>query len=303
MDSMFKLAREDKNIFLITADLGFGVFEEFASEFPKQFANVGVAEQNMMGIATGLAMEGRKVFTYSIGNFATLRCLEQVRNDACYHEANVNIVASGGGVAYGAYGYSHHATEDLAILRALPGVTVVAPSDKWEAGEATKALAKTPGVGYLRIEKAGFQLGHEEGEIFTVGKARRVREGKDITFISLGGIMSEVIASAESLKALGFSCRVISMHTVKPIDRAEIIAAAQQTGGILVVEEHNIVGGLGGAVAEVLMQEGVMPKFFKQMGFNDQYCAMVGDQDYLRSHYGIDELAIAAVAKILLDNK
>ena len=148
-----ELAAIDKDVVLLTADLGFGVFENFESKFPGQYFNVGVAEQNMTGLAAGLALEGKKVITYSIGNFATLRCLEQIRNDGCYHDLNITIVASGGGFSYGSLGMSHHTTEDIAILRALPAMSVVAPGTAWEAGEATEALIKSNGVGYLRLDK------------------------------------------------------------------------------------------------------------------------------------------------------
>ena len=152
-----ELAREDSDIMFLTGDLGFGVFDDFEKEFPTQYLNVGVAEQNMTGIAAGLGLEGKKVFTYSIANFSTLRCLEQIRNDAAYHEVNLTVVSSGGGFTYGALGMSHHATEDLAIMRALPDVTVLAPSPTWEAYHATKAITETSGVGYLRIEKEEFK--------------------------------------------------------------------------------------------------------------------------------------------------
>ena len=153
LDKLTRLASKDKDIVLLTADLGFGVFEDFESQFPGQYFNVGVAEQNMTGLASGLALEGKKVITYSIGNFPTLRCLEQIRNDACYHNLNITIVASGGGFSYGPLGMSHHATEDIAILRALPAMSVTAPGTAWEAGEAIEVLIKNKGVSYLRLDK------------------------------------------------------------------------------------------------------------------------------------------------------
>ena len=152
--SKYALAERDSRLMLVTGDLGFGVLNRFIERFPRQFLNVGVAEQNMTGIAAGLALEGRTVFTYSIGNFPTLRCLEQLRNDAAYHGANVKVVAVGGGFSYGSLGFSHHATEDLAILRALPNVTVVAPGDDWETQEATTAIWEQPGTCYIRLDRA-----------------------------------------------------------------------------------------------------------------------------------------------------
>lgn len=294
LKALTELAAADRRIMLLTADLGFGVFEGFAERFPHQYVNVGVAEQNMTGIATGLALEGHTVFTYSIGNFPTLRCLEQIRNDACYHGVNVNVVASGGGFSYGALGMSHHATEDLAILRALPDMTVVAPGDRWEAGEATLALARTPGVGYLRLDKTAASTVPSGGETFGLGRARRVREGSAATLICTGGILAEAMTAASVLAEQGVECRVVSMHTVKPIDKSEIRSAALETGGIVTVEEHNISGGLGSAVAEVCMDENVRPGFFSRVALNDRYSSIVGEQAYLRERYGLDAAAIAA---------
>ncbi len=290
METLTALAARDENIFFITADLGFGVVEPFAKRFPKQFLNVGVAEQNMTGVATGLALEGRTVFTYSIGNFPTLRCLEQIRNDACYHNANVKIVASGGGFSYGALGMSHHATEDLGVLRALPGVTIVAPGTAWEAGKATAALAAEQGVGYLRLDKTA--AADSAGGIFSLGKARRLREGGDLTLLCAGGILAEALAAAGELKDNGIDCRVLSVHTLKPLDVSEVIGAAVETGGMITVEEGNIYGGLGSAVAEVCMEAGVKPGFFKRMAINDVYSSIVGSQGFLRSRYSLDSEAI-----------
>ena len=290
------LAEQDHRVMLLTGDLGFGIFDDFSNRFPKQFLNVGVAEQNMIGVATGLAMEGRTVFTYSIANFSTLRCLEQIRNDACYHEVNINIVASGGGFTYGSLGMSHHATEDISILRALPGVTVVAPADAWESAEATCALAANPGVGYLRMEKKVPINTYRQGEQFQLGAARRIREGKDITFLCCGGITMEALKAADQLSKLGIEARVVSVHTIKPLDEVEIFSAARETGGIITVEENNILSGLGGAVAEVCLEQGITPKFFKRMGLSDTYSSIVGSQEYLRNRYKIDSIAIVNMA-------
>jgi len=296
LKSLTSLAEQDKDIILLTADLGFGVFEEFESRFPGQYFNVGVAEQNMTGVATGLALEGKKVLTYSIGNFPTLRCLEQIRNDAGYHNANVTIVASGGGFSYGSLGMSHHCTEDIAILRALPNVTVVAPGTAWESGEAIKALISQPGVGYLRLDKT--QANDNDGAMggeFKIGLARCLREGNDITIITTGGILAEAIKAAEAVENKGINCRILNFHTVKPIDINAIEKAVTETGAIITIEEHNIVGGLGSAVSEVCMDLGIMPKKFKRIALNDVYSSVVGSQGYLRSHYKMDSTAIIKV--------
>lgn len=293
LKALFELAEHDSDVILLTADLGFGVFEEYVSLFPKQYLNVGVAEQNMMGIACGLALEGKTVFTYSIGNFPTLRCLEQIRNDACYHELNVNIISSGGGFSYGGLGMSHHTTEDLAILRALPGTTVVAPCTAWEAGQAVRQIVNVRGVGYLRIDKSAAPE-HANPGVFQIGRARRLQEGTDITIVVTGGIAQEAMIAAQNLEKIGITCRVVSMHTVKPIDAREIERACVETGGIMTLEEHTIVGGLGGAVAEVCMEQGFVPKIFMRFGLQDEYPTVVGSQGFLRGVHRISALFIEA---------
>src|SRR6185503_12647579 len=236
-----RLASENPRVFLITGDLGFGVLDRFAERFPRQFLNAGVAEQNMTGLATGLALEGRTVFTYSIANFPTLRCLEQIRNDAAYHDANVKVVAIGGGFSYGALGMSHHATEDLAILRAL-GLPVIAPGCDWEAEEATEAIARLQGTCYLRLDRSSMPSTARPGERFEIGRARMLREGDDVTIMSTGGMLQLALEASETLAERGIRSRVVSMHTVHPIDSEAVLDAARETGGIVTVEEHTVRG-------------------------------------------------------------
>lgn len=306
-DTFFKhlelLAEADPRIFLITGDLGFAVLDGFAKRRPHQFLNAGVAEQNMTGIATGLAIDGRIVFTYSIANFPILRPLEQIRNDAAYHEANVNVVAIGGGFSYGQLGISHHATEDLSIMRSLPGLTVVAPGDDWETSQAVAALASVPGTTYLRLDKSSAGWVHREGESFVLGQARELRSGTDLTLVTSGGILGNVLKAADTLAAQGIQCRVLSMHTVKPIDAAALYAAAKETGGILTIEEHTVDGGLGGAVAELLLEAAVVPRTFRRLGLRAGFSSIVGSQEYLRSRYGLDEPAIVAEALRLVGSR
>lgn len=302
LKSLTKLASRNKNIVLLTADLGFGVFEKFEKDFPGQYFNVGVAEQNMTGVAVGLSLEGKKVITYSIGNFPILRCLEQIRNDACYHEANITIVGSGGGFSYGSLGMSHHATEDLAILRALPEIKVVAPCSAWEAGEATKELIKSGGTSYLRLDKTAMEDKPHNSSSFLIGKSRIHSEGKDITIITTGGILSDVMTAASELINRGFTIRVIGMHTIKPIDKDAITLAAAETGGIITVEEHNKDGGLGSAVAEVCMDQGFYPKKFFRIGLDNQYSSVVGSQQYLKSFYKMNSKYIVKSISDILDS-
>jgi transketolase len=257
-----ELAPQHPELLLLTGDLGFGVLNDFIAHFPRQFLNVGVAEQNMSGLAAGLALEGHRVFTYSIGNFPTLRCLEQIRNDICYHDANVKIVCIGGGMSYGAVGFSHHATEDLAILRSLPGMLVLSPCDLWETAEATRHLLAHRGPAYLRLDKSAALATVRHDEIFRPGSIRTVREGSDVTLAATGGILGEALLAADTLAEQGIHCRVLSVHTIKPLDTDTLASAASGTGGIISIEEHTVDGGLGGAIAESLMEAGVFPRFF-----------------------------------------
>jgi transketolase len=291
------LAKKNSNIILLTADLGFGIFDDFSTLLPNQFLNVGVAEQNMMGVATGLALEGKTVFTYSIGNFPSLRCLEQIRNDICYHNADVKIIGMGAGFSYGALGMSHHATEDISILRSLPEMKIVVPCDDWEAGEATEALANTPGPFYLRLDKTSAGFTNYPNEIFDLTKSRQLRSGSDITFIGSGGIVLLLLQAQEKLAEQGVQCRVISMHTLSPVDQTTILDAVQNTGGIITVEEQVLNGGLGSIVAEVCMDKGIMPKHFHRIGIRNVFSSIVGSQDYLRKACGLDLNSIVDVAR------
>lgn len=295
-----EVAAIDPRLFLITGDLGFGVLDRFQTRFPKQYLNAGVAEQNMTGLATGIALEGRIVFTYSIANFPTLRCLEQIRNDAAYHDANVKVVAIGGGFSYGALGMSHHATEDLAIMRAI-GIVVVAPGCDWEATEVVDALVNATGTCYLRLDRSTAGRTGRLGERFELGRARELRSGNDLTLIATGGILGEVLAASNALDAeKGIKCRVLSMHTINPLDIGAVLLAARETGGIATVEEHTLHGGLGSAVAEACLDSSVTPARFARLGVSGEFTSVVGSQDYLRQRHGLDRHSIFASVEALL---
>ena len=291
---LLKIAEKDSRVHMILADIGYGEIEGFAEKFPDRFINCGVAEQNMTGVACGVAMEGNIAITYSIANFPTLRCLEQIRNDVCYHNANVKIVIIGGGMAYGPLGISHHSTEDLAILRALPNMVVLAPCDLKEAAAATHAMMTYEGPVYYRC---GYKKEPDiyDGNVdFTIGKANIIRDGNDATVIFTGTIGYNCKLAVETLAAEGINCRLLSMHTVKPIDKNTIVKAAGETGAIITVEEHNICGGLGSAVAEVLMDEGVGKVPFKRIALPDVNVSKIGSQNWLREQYGMGIGDIAA---------
>ena len=302
MKSLFQLADKDPNLMLLTGDLGYGVFEEFEKKYPKQYLNIGVAEQNMMGVAAGLALEGKIIFTYSIGNFPTLRCLEQIRNDACYHELNINIIATGGGFSYGGLGMSHHATEDIAIMRALPGITILAPSTSDESEAGVLNLYKANGVGYLRLDKSKFE-NTKSIEDISVGNANVLRRGSDITLIVVGGIAEEAMKAAEILSDSNIECRVLSLYSVKPIDIDAIKSACKETYGIVTIEEGNIAGGMGAVISETCMDHGLKPRIFSRLGLNNEYSSVVGSQSYLRAYYKFDFKNIVSRVKFLIDNQ
>ena len=285
--SLVALAERDPRVWLLTGDLGFSVLEPFAQRFPERFVNVGVAEQNMIGVAAGLAHSGKRVFVYSIANFPTLRCLEQIRNDVCYHGLPVRIVSVGGGVAYGAAGYTHHGVEDFAVLRALPGLAVLAPGDPRETELLVHALGDLPGPAYLRLGKAGEPEVHRDLASLTLGRALLVRAGSDLTLIATGGMLYAAVQAATELEQQdGLSVRVLSMHTLKPFDDAAVRAAASETRAILSVEEHSTVGGLGSAVADVLAEMPGQRARFSKFALPDRHLERIGSQRYLLSELG-----------------
>lgn len=295
--TLVQLAKEDKTIELVTGDLGFGVLKPFWEQCPDQFTNAGIAEQNMTSVAAGMALTGKNVFTYSIGNFPTLRCIEQIRNDCAYHHANVKVVCIGGGFVYGSLGMSHQATEDLAILRALPDVVVLAPADLVEAEECTKALAKYNGTAYLRLGRGGEKRIHDHIDNFQIGKAIKVHDGEKFAIFSTGAIFEEVTTAKELLNERGIHPAVYTFPTVKPIDKETIEHVTENFDLIVTCEEHNIIGGFGSAVAEVMAEMKQKKAALLRVGLNDEYSIRVGNQKYLRSQYGIDAKGI--VEKIL----
>ncbi|NMA44009.1 MAG: transketolase [Oligosphaeraceae bacterium] len=297
---LLKIAEKDPRVFMILADIGYGEIEPFANAFPDRFINCGVAEQNMTGVACGVAMEGNIAVTYSIANFPTLRCLEQIRNDVCYHDANVKIVIIGGGVSYGELGISHHSTEDIAIMRALPNMVVLVPSDIVEARAATHAMMAYDGPVYYRCGYKGEPDLHDGKNIpdFRIGGSSLLREGKDATMFFAGPIGINAVKAVDALAVEGIQCRLVSLYSIKPIDKEAIMRAARETGGIVVLEEHNLYGGVGSAVAEVLMDEGCGNVPFKRLALPDVNVTKVGSQAWLRDQYG---LGVADVANAVKD--
>lgn len=304
ISTLAELAESDERINLVVGDLGYKVVEPFRERFPQRFVNAGVAEQDMTGIAAGMALCGKIVFTYSIANFPTLRCLEQIRNDVCHHHADVKIVSVGGGLGYGALGMTHHATEDIAVMRALPSMTVVAPGDPIEAELATRAMVEESGPAYLRLGKAGEPRVHGSQVSFHLGQAIRVCEGADITLIATGVMLWNTVQAAQRLAREGIQARVLSMHTLKPLDEAAVLAAARETAAIATIEEHSVIGGLGSAVAEVLAESSELRVPFKRLGIPSTASILIGSQEYLRNAYSLsvdgilDSLRSALIPRI-----
>ena len=286
IEGLLEAAKDRPDIVLLTADLGFSVLEKFHDALPAQYLNVGVAEQNMMGLAAGLADLGKTVFTYSIANFPTMRCLEQVRNDICHHGYPVRVVSVGGGLTYASQGYTHHGVEDIGVMRALPGMVVIAPGDPAEAAAATKALCDMPGPAYLRLGKAGEPKVHAGPIDFAIGRALRVRDGADVTLVSTGGMLVYALETAERLAKEGIGARVLSMHTVKPLDVAAIVAALAETALVVTVEEHNVGSGLGAAVAQVVAGVDGPRAAFRRYGLPDERYSRVGGHAYMRQMMG-----------------
>lgn len=295
--ALTELAQKDKDIILISADLGFGVLDDFREKMPKQYFNAGICEQNMSSLAAGLALEGKKVYTYSIGNFPTLRCIEQIRNDICYHDVKVTIIAVGGGFAYGSLGMSHHATEDIAIMRSLPNMRVFAPADAIEARVILQKTAELRSPCYIRLNKGGEPNLHNSIEEFVdyqIGKAVRLTEGSDVCFMAAGAITGEAVKAARELREKGISVSTYSFLSVKPLDRDVIEECAERFSYIFTIEEHNIIGGLGSAVSEVMAELGTNTKLVR-IGLPDMYSSVVGSQSYLRHVYGMDSESIVSM--------
>lgn len=292
VNKIHKLASNDSEIYLLTADLGFGIFDRFAREYPKQYLNVGVAEQLMVGVAVGMALEGAKVIVYSIGNFATFRCLEQIRNDAAYHDVNITVVASGGGFTYGQLGMSHHATEDLSIMRSIPNVDVFVPASKPETDLILDYCINSSKVSYLRLEKSAIDACPINNSPLQFGKLIKYRDGEDVTIVAVGGLVNEAILASDLLSKNGIRVSVIGCHSLKPFDVEGILELVKSSKILLSLEEHSKIGGLRSAIADVCLDYGVYPRKFHSFGMADCFSTVVGDQNYLRKFYKLDSAAI-----------
>lgn len=291
INKITEIAKTDHNIMLMTGDLGYGVLDEFKNQFPDRYINAGIAEQNMAAVAAGLALEGNTVFIYSIGNFHTLRCIEQIRNDICYHNANVKILAVGSGFAYGTLGMTHHATEDLAIMRAMPNMHVFTPCDSISAEAVAEDICKIQGPCYVRLERGGEPVVFNKDVHFIVGQLKELRKGKDVAVITIGTVVNEALKAADVLLKENKEVSVYSTYSLKPINKEQILKIAKNNKYIITVEEHQITSGLGSAIAEIIAENNVNTQLIR-MGLHDEFTSVVGNQEYLRNFYKLDSTTI-----------
>lgn len=298
-DTLIEFGKIDKNILVLTSDSrGSASMANFAKELPNQLIEVGIAEQNIVGIAAGLAAAGKKTFVASPACFLSMRGIEQVKVDVAYSQTNVKLIGISGGLSYGALGMSHHSLQDIAVMRAIPGIDIILPADRFETKHAIKALLSHKGPAYVRIGRNAVEDVYETEEYdFKIGKAVTLVEGQDLTIIATGEMVKVAVDSAAELKNMGISCRVINMHTIKPLDEAAIIKAAQETGKIITIEEHSIFGGLGSAVAEVVVENHPVP--VKILGVPDEP-AIPGKSQEVFAHYGLCCAHVKEIALQLL---
>jgi len=301
ISALHQLSKTNENILALVADNGTIVYDKYREDFPDRFINFGISEANMVSVAAGLASCGKIPFAYTISNFLTFRAYEQIRNDVCMQKMNVKIVGIGVGFVYSYLGPTHHGTEDIAVMRVLPEMTIFSPSDPSETVKATNAAAQLVGPVYLRLTTGGTPKIYEDDYEFEVGKGVTLRDGSDIAIIATGSIVHEVVQAANELEKLGISVRLINIHTIKPIDREIIIKAARETQVILTVEEHSITGGLGSCVAEVLGEENCIFRSFKRLGLNDVFAQGYGNYQEMKALNGLSKNDIVREVNVLLD--
>lgn len=301
-DTLLELARCDPSIVVVTSDSrGSGKLVAFGEELPDQLIEMGIAEQNLVGVAAGLAMSGKNVFVVSPACFLTARSLEQIKNDIAYSDHPAKVIGISAGVSYGALGTTHHSLHDFAALRAINNIDILAPADNFETSEAIKAVMHHPRPVYIRFGKKPMLELHAPCTRFEIGKAIILREGSDLTFIATGEPAGRALLAAQALEAHGICCGVISMHTVKPLDVNALLHAARHSGAIVTVEEHSVYGGLGEACATVLLHEGAsLP--FRIVAIPDEY-TVTGDQLEIFDHYGISADGLAKTARELLSRR
>ena len=300
--TLLELAHQDSNLLVVTSDSrGSGKLAPFGKAVPGQIVEVGIAEQNLVGVAAGLAAAGKIVFAVSPGCFLTARALEQIKNDICYSDRPVKVVGISAGVSYGALGSTHHSLHDFAALRAIHNIVIVAPADNFETREAVLAAAKASVPIYLRFGKKAMPHLPRPSPTFELGKASLIRQGKDLTFLALRRDGRACVGRCGTSGEGGHRVQSRQRHTIKPLDEAAVRNAATETGAVITVEEHSVNGGLGEACASLLLQEGIRVPF-KIVGFPDEY-TVTGSQNEIFKHYGIDGPGLAEAARRLLAKK
>jgi len=288
IDTLRELARIDDRIFLLTADMGYSVFETFRDEFPDRFLNTGIAEQNTIGIAAGLASRGKIVFVYSIIPFVTMRCFEQVRLDLAYNFMNVKLVGVGAGLTYGPLGSSHHALEDIAIMRSLPDMTVLCPGDPIETRELIKRSYEYEGPVYIRLGKNGEPKIHPDETRIEIGKSITVLKGNDLALITTSNMLETGKKWVEEWKQDGVNVSLISMPSLKPFDSSTVKNLIDKEIPIITLEEHSVIGGLGSIISQVIATTG-KPVKFQQIGINDKFSHVVGGHEFQRKKFMLDK--------------
>lgn len=286
-DEITAVGQSDFRVVMLSGDIGNRLFDKFRAARPDRYFNCGVAEQNMIGVAAGMGMNGLRPFVYTIAPFATTRCLEQIRTDVCYHHAPVTIVGVGAGLGYAGLGPTHHSCEDLAMLRCLPNMIVLAPADAWEVRAAVRAVLRQDRPAYIRIGKKGEPVIHK-GPItdFEIGKAITIRPGEDVALLSTGNMLPVALETADRLAEAEISAEVVSFHTVKPLDEARLADAFARFKVVATLEEHSVIGGFGAAVAEWAMDRGSHTRLLR-VAAPDAFFKLSGEQDYARECLGL----------------
>lgn len=298
-ETLLELGREDHNLIVTTSDSrGSGKLVEFGRELPDQIVEVGIAEQNLVGIAAGLASTNKQVFAVSPACFLTTRALEQIKNDVCYSDHPVTVVGISAGVSYGALGSTHHSIHDFAALRAIHNITIVAPADNFETVNAIRLAVESPSPVYLRFGKRPAHDLPRLEQGFEFGRSAKIREGRDLALIATGETVQYAFAAAELLAVDGIECRVISMHTLKPLDVEALVTAAADCKAVITVEEHSVCGGLGEACAAALLLKGLHAAF-AIVGIPDEE-TVTGSQEQIFGHYGISADGLAGTSRELL---
>lgn len=301
-NTLLELARRDRNILVVTSDSrGSGRLWPFARELPDQIVEMGIAEQNLVGVAAGLASAGKCVFAVSPACFLTARSLEQIKNDVAYSDHPVKLVGISAGVSYGALGSTHHSLHDLAALQAINNIDIVVPADNLETRAVVEAAVRHPRPLYIRLGKKPMHHVHAPDATFTIGKAMKVREGDDVAFLANGETVEIAAQAADLLAARGISAEVLSVHTLRPFDEEAVLDVARRVDAIVTVEEHSVYGGLGSRVASLLMQAGVTPRL-RIVGIPDEY-TWTGSQQEIFAHYGITPEGLADTAISVLEAK